>query len=67
MPKKDNGVLFLVAMEEAQMRIEVGAGLEGVLTDVQNSRINRIKLLRTSAKVNTNKALFKVFWNHSNY
>lgn len=39
--KKDNGVLFLVAMEERQMRIEVGAGLEGVLTDVQSSRINR--------------------------
>jgi uncharacterized protein len=39
--KKDNGVLFLVAMEEKQMRIEVGAGLEGVLTDLQSSRINR--------------------------
>ena len=39
--KKDNGILFLVAMEEKQMRIEVGAGLEGVLTDVQSSRINR--------------------------
>ena len=39
--KKDNGVLFLIAMEEKQIRIEVGAGLEGVLTDVQSSRINR--------------------------
>jgi len=39
--KKDNGILFLLAMEERQMRIEVGAGLEGVLTDVQSSRINR--------------------------
>lgn len=39
--KKDNGVLFLIAMEEKQMRIEVGAGLEGVLTDMQSSRINR--------------------------
>jgi uncharacterized protein len=39
--KKDNGVLFLVSMDERQMRIEVGAGLEGVLTDVQSSRINR--------------------------
>lgn len=39
--KKDNGVLFLVAMDERQMRIEVGAGLEGVLTDMQSSRINR--------------------------
>lgn len=39
--KKDNGVLFLLAMDEKQMRIEVGAGLEGVLTDAQSSRINR--------------------------
>lgn len=39
--KKDNGVLFLIAFEERQMRIEVGAGLEGVLTDMQSSRINR--------------------------
>ncbi|HMJ69372.1 MAG TPA: TPM domain-containing protein [Cyclobacteriaceae bacterium] len=39
--KKDNGVLFLIAIEDRQMRIEPGAGLEGVLTDVQSSRINR--------------------------
>ncbi len=39
--KKDNGVLFLVAMQERQMRIEVGYGLEGVLTDAMSSRINR--------------------------
>jgi len=39
--KKDNGVLFLLAMEEKQMRIEVGYGLEGVLTDAMSSRINR--------------------------
>jgi uncharacterized protein len=39
--KKDNGVLFLIAMDEKQMRIEVGAGLEGVLTDIQSSQINR--------------------------
>jgi uncharacterized protein len=39
--KIDNGVLFLVAMQEHQMRIEVGYGLEGVLTDAVSSRINR--------------------------
>lgn len=39
--KKDNGVLFLVSMQEKQMRIEVGYGLEGVLTDAMSSRINR--------------------------
>lgn len=39
--KKDNGVLFLIAMDERQMRIETGTGLEGILTDLQSSRINR--------------------------
>lgn len=38
---KDNGVLFLIAMQERQMRIEVGYGLEGILTDALSSRINR--------------------------
>lgn len=36
---KDNGVLFLVAMKEHKMRIEVGYGLEGKLTDVISSHI----------------------------
>ncbi|MEI9919374.1 MAG: TPM domain-containing protein [Bacteroidota bacterium] len=38
---RDNGVLFLVAIEDRKMRIEVGRGLEGVLTDAQSSRIDR--------------------------
>ena len=33
--KKDNGVLLLVASEDRKMRIEVGYGLEGALTDAQ--------------------------------
>lgn len=32
---KDNGVLFLVAIQDHHLRIEVGRGLEGQLTDVQ--------------------------------
>ncbi|MDD4901474.1 MAG: TPM domain-containing protein [Patescibacteria group bacterium] len=32
---KDNGVLVLVAKEDKEMRIEVGYGLEGALTDAQ--------------------------------
>jgi uncharacterized protein len=39
--KKDNGVLFLISIEDRMMRIEPGRGLEGVLTDMQSSRINR--------------------------
>src|SRR6478736_5309467 len=38
---KDNGVLLLVAIDDHEMRIEVGQGLEGVLTDAQSSRIIR--------------------------
>ncbi|WP_374327247.1 YgcG family protein [Azonexus sp.] len=36
---KDNGLLVLVAPKERKMRIEVGYGLEGVLTDVLSKRI----------------------------
>lgn len=38
---RDNGVLFFITIKEHQMRIEVGHGLEGVLTDAVSSRINR--------------------------
>ncbi len=38
---RDNGVLFLVFSEDRQMRIEVGYGLEGVLTDLLCSQIIR--------------------------
>ncbi|MCU0822306.1 MAG: TPM domain-containing protein, partial [Spirochaetes bacterium] len=37
--KKDNGVLLLVAQNDRQMRIEVGYGLEGSLTDFACGRI----------------------------
>lgn len=38
---KDNGVLLLIAVDDHKMRIEVGEGLEGVLTDALSSRIIR--------------------------
>lgn len=37
--KKNNGVLFLIVPEEKKMRIEVGYGLEGALTDLESRRI----------------------------
>jgi uncharacterized protein len=37
--KRDDGVLFLIAVQDRQMRIEVGQGLEGVLPDVAAGRI----------------------------
>lgn len=39
--KRDNGVLFLISIDDKQMRIEPGRGLEGVLTDARSSQINR--------------------------
>lgn len=41
---KDNGVLLVVAPEERRMRIEVGYGLEGVLTDGTAGSILRTSL-----------------------
>ena len=39
--KEGNGVLLVVARDERKVRIEVGQGLEGLLTDAQASRIIR--------------------------
>lgn len=38
---KDNGVILLVAVKERKVRIEVGYGLEGALTDAESSQIIR--------------------------
>lgn len=38
---KDNGVLLLIAKDDRELRIEVGYGLEGELTDAKSSRIIR--------------------------
>ncbi|MDO8335413.1 MAG: TPM domain-containing protein [Candidatus Saccharibacteria bacterium] len=37
--EKNNGVLLLVAKDDRKMRIEVGTGLEGDLTDLESGRI----------------------------
>ena len=41
---EDNGVLVIVAPFERRMRIEVGYGLEGTLTDLQAARIIRDRM-----------------------
>jgi uncharacterized protein len=42
---KDNGLLILVAVNERQVRIEVGYGLEGVITDGLAGQIIREKIV----------------------
>ncbi|MFH0985327.1 MAG: TPM domain-containing protein [Candidatus Omnitrophota bacterium] len=39
--KKDNGVIFLIFKNDRKVRIEVGYGLEGVLTDALSGQIIR--------------------------
>jgi uncharacterized protein len=41
----DNGVLVLVVPEDRKVRIEVGYGLEGTLTDLKSSRIIREEMI----------------------
>lgn len=41
----DNGVLLLVAIKERKVRIEVGYGLEGVLTDIRSAQIIRNEIV----------------------
>jgi uncharacterized protein len=38
---KDNGLMFLAAMKDRMMRIEVGYGLEGAIPDAKAGRIRR--------------------------
>jgi uncharacterized protein len=42
---KDNGILFLIASEDKKVRIEVGYGLESVVTDTLSSQILRRDVL----------------------
>ena len=37
--EQDNGILLLVALDDRELRIEVGYGLEGVITDLQAKEI----------------------------
>src|SRR3989344_7501561 len=38
---QDNGLLLLIARDNREMRIEVGYGLEPIITDIESSRIIR--------------------------
>ena len=41
----DNGVLFLVSLKDRKVRIEVGYGLEGTLTDLRSAHIIRNEIV----------------------
>ncbi|WP_218110161.1 TPM domain-containing protein [Oligoflexus tunisiensis] len=41
---KDNGAILLISAQDRKLRIEVGQGLEGSLTDLYSSRIIREKM-----------------------
>jgi uncharacterized protein len=41
----DNGILLLVAIQERKIRIEVGYGLEGTLTDARSAQIIRHEIV----------------------
>ncbi len=56
---KDNGVLILVAMKERKVRIEVGYGLEGTITDGMAGRIIREKTVPSFKKGDYGAGLFK--------
>jgi uncharacterized protein len=43
--KKDNGVLLVIAKQDHAVRIEVGYGLEGTLTDAMTSQIIRQEII----------------------
>jgi uncharacterized protein len=42
---QDNGVLLLIAVQDRKIRIEVGYGLEGSLTDAKSARIIRNEIV----------------------
>lgn len=55
--EKDNGILLLVAPNERKVRIEVGYGLEPVLTDARAGRIIREKIIPEFKEDNFGKGI----------
>ena len=54
---KDNGVLLIIAPKERKVRIEVGYGLEGTLTDALSSVIIQDKILPYFKKSDFNQGI----------
>ncbi|GGD46167.1 hypothetical protein GCM10012288_20550 [Malaciobacter pacificus] len=56
---KDNGVLLVIAMDEKKLRIEVGYGLEGALTDKTSYEIINYTIKPNFKNNNYEKGIFK--------
>ena len=54
---KDNGVLFVLALDDRKCRIEVGSGAEGVLTDIACANILRGYVMPVMKSGNLNQAV----------
>lgn len=59
--EKDNGVLLILAVEEREVKIEVGYGLEGALTDVKCGRILDAYGMEYFKADNFSEGLYKVY------
>ncbi len=56
---KDNGVILIAALKERKVRIEVGYGLEGTLTDADSSRIIRGLIIPEFKEGNYGTGIYK--------
>lgn len=57
--KKDNGILLVVSLDDKKMRIEVGYGLEGSLSDIKAARIIRYSITPFFKKGQFYKGIFE--------
>jgi len=56
---RDNGILFLLALDEKKVRIEVGYGLEGTMTDAKSGYIIRNVIIPEFKRGNFGNGLYK--------
>jgi len=60
--EKDNGVLFLVSVQDRLLRIEVGYGLEEVITDILSNKIINTIIVPEFKNESYSKGILKGVW-----